>query len=60
MLRVHAFGHGTFPWRYMTGKDITWALVSGEDTEEQMDKFYDPWRRVPSGYDSQFAMENPL
>lgn len=26
----------------MTGKDITWALVSGEDTEENMDKFYAP------------------
>eukprot|EP00913_Durusdinium_trenchii_P032464 g30393.t1 len=30
---------------YMTGKDITWALVSGEDSEENMDKFYDARRQ---------------
>jgi len=35
------------PYWYMTGKDITWALVSGEDTEEQMDKFYDLFKIQP-------------
>lgn len=36
------------PYWYMTGKDITWALVSGEDTEEQMDKFYDLFKIQPA------------
>ncbi|CAK9017952.1 Neuferricin homolog (Cytochrome b5 domain-containing protein 2 homolog) [Durusdinium trenchii] len=35
------------PYWYMTGKDITWALVSGEDSEENMDKFYDIFKIQP-------------
>eukprot|EP00933_Yihiella_yeosuensis_P036808 TRINITY_DN30616_c0_g1_i1.p1 TRINITY_DN30616_c0_g1~~TRINITY_DN30616_c0_g1_i1.p1 ORF type:complete len:527 (+),score=146.70 TRINITY_DN30616_c0_g1_i1:306-1886(+) len=29
------------PYWYMTGRDITWGLVSGDDDEKNMDKFYD-------------------
>ncbi|CAE7319040.1 unnamed protein product, partial [Symbiodinium necroappetens] len=36
------------PYWYMTGKDITWALMSGEDTEETMDKFYDVFKIQPA------------
>ncbi|CAJ1383285.1 unnamed protein product [Effrenium voratum] len=36
------------PYWYMTGKDITWALVSGEDSEENMDKFYDLFKIQPA------------
>eukprot|EP00931_Biecheleriopsis_adriatica_P078090 TRINITY_DN5155_c1_g6_i1.p1 TRINITY_DN5155_c1_g6~~TRINITY_DN5155_c1_g6_i1.p1 ORF type:complete len:444 (-),score=118.01 TRINITY_DN5155_c1_g6_i1:62-1393(-) len=35
------------PYWYMTGHDITWGLVSGEDSEENMDKFYDIFKIQP-------------
>jgi len=35
------------PYWYMTGRDITWGLVCGEDTEENMDKFFDLFKIQP-------------
>mmetsp|Transcript_51597 Transcript_51597/g.122781 ORF Transcript_51597/g.122781 Transcript_51597/m.122781 type:complete len:464 (-) Transcript_51597:31-1422(-) len=29
------------PYYYLTGHDITWGLVSGQDSEETVNKFYD-------------------
>eukprot|EP00931_Biecheleriopsis_adriatica_P046921 TRINITY_DN27005_c0_g1_i1.p1 TRINITY_DN27005_c0_g1~~TRINITY_DN27005_c0_g1_i1.p1 ORF type:complete len:540 (-),score=98.40 TRINITY_DN27005_c0_g1_i1:145-1764(-) len=36
------------PYWYMTGKDITWGLVCGEDSEENMDKFFDLFKIQPA------------
>jgi len=35
------------PYWYMTGRDITWGLVCGDDSEENMDKFYDFFKIQP-------------
>jgi len=35
------------PYWYMTGRDITWGLVCGEDSEENMDHFYDLFKIQP-------------
>eukprot|EP00971_Amphidinium_carterae_P004563 91428-Amphidinium_carterae.1 len=29
------------PYHYLTGHDITWGLVSGQDSEETVNLFYD-------------------
>lgn len=36
------------PYWYMTGRDITWGLVCGEDSEENMDKFFDLFKLQPA------------
>eukprot|EP00930_Biecheleria_cincta_P096626 TRINITY_DN88445_c0_g1_i1.p1 TRINITY_DN88445_c0_g1~~TRINITY_DN88445_c0_g1_i1.p1 ORF type:complete len:448 (+),score=90.57 TRINITY_DN88445_c0_g1_i1:54-1397(+) len=35
------------PYWYMTGRDITWGLVCGDDSEENIDKFYDLFKIQP-------------
>lgn len=36
------------PYWYMTGKDITWGLVCGEDNEDNMNKFFDLFKIQPA------------
>jgi len=35
------------PYSYMTGHDITWGLVIGDDAEELIDKYYDLYKIQP-------------
>eukprot|EP00930_Biecheleria_cincta_P035895 TRINITY_DN24651_c0_g1_i1.p1 TRINITY_DN24651_c0_g1~~TRINITY_DN24651_c0_g1_i1.p1 ORF type:complete len:563 (-),score=132.72 TRINITY_DN24651_c0_g1_i1:314-2002(-) len=36
------------PYWYMTGKDITWGLVCGEDNEDNTNKFFDLFKIQPA------------
>merc|ERR550525_131741 len=36
------------PYCYMTGRDITWGLLRGDDAEEHMDKYYDVFKISPT------------
>lgn len=38
---------GDGPYYYFSGKDITWGLVSGNDTEQNCNHFYDLWKIEP-------------
>mmetsp|Transcript_85004 Transcript_85004/g.243956 ORF Transcript_85004/g.243956 Transcript_85004/m.243956 type:complete len:518 (+) Transcript_85004:234-1787(+) len=35
------------PYHYMTGHDMTWGLVVGDDAEEFLDKYYDIFKVTP-------------
>lgn len=35
------------PYWYMAGHDITWGLISADDSEEAVDKYYDVFKIVP-------------
>jgi len=38
------------PYSWMTGNDISWGFVSGKDTPEQVNKFYDLWKIAPRDF----------
>jgi len=35
------------PYAYMSGHDLTWGFVGGNDAEEELDKFYDVFKIIP-------------
>jgi len=38
------------PYSWMAGHDLTWGFVSGRDTPEQNDKYYDMWKIAPEDF----------
>lgn len=38
------------PYEWMTGNDVTWGFVSGKDTPDEINKFYDMWKIAPKEF----------
>lgn len=38
------------PYYWMTGHDLTWGFVSGKDTPDTVDQYYDLWKIAPETF----------